>query len=66
MLSKKRSKNLRYQKKPVYLNKNHKEINNFQYGRCALVSHETARITKRQIETLRRSLTRVLKKKNKI
>lgn len=66
MLAKKRSKNLRFQKKPIFLTKIIKSEQYFQYGRCAIISKDFARVTKRQIETLRRSLTRILKKKNKI
>ncbi len=66
MLLKKRSKNLRYQKKPIYLKNNIIKKNFFQYGRCAIISKELSRVTKRQVETMRRSVTRLLKKKNKI
>ena len=66
MLIKKRSKNLRYQKKPIYTNTTTQLKNSFQYGRCAIISKELGRVTKRQVETFRRSITRKLKKKNKI
>jgi large subunit ribosomal protein L16 len=66
MLSKKRSKNLRQQKKPIYLSNSKTCLTDFQQGRSAIISKEKTRITKRQVEALRRALTRVLKKRNKI
>lgn len=66
MLLKKRFKNLRYQKKPIYDSSSCKKVHKLNFGRLGLISKNTTRITKKQVEAFRRSLTRVLKKKNKI
>lgn len=62
----KKSKNLRYQKKPINLKRTKAAILKLSTGRLGLFSKEYGRATKKQIEALRRTLTRLLKKKNKI
>lgn len=65
MLQPKQKKFLKYQKNPIN-NKLANSSNKIKFGKIGLQSLEKGRITARQIETLRRTITGKMKRKGKV